>query len=205
MQNEDKRQAIQGAKAKSYRDGQKRLSTQDIDQHSQRYREEHGYPRLESYNECPVIIDAICIPVANTYVSAGRVLELYHQDISVEEIAKLVARKPRFIVRTLRKLGIVDIQREKRPIDPKDVPTPYGWYVSRGHLLPHRGEQWVLEKIEAEMKADVDPEAIASGLNSARVKPRHVRSWIPQMVEHVAKENKRMKQAILRRGGLHGS
>ena len=191
---------VKSTKLENYRNGHKRLCAQDFDQYSQKYREEHGYPRFESHNDCPVIIDVVYVPVANTYVSAGRILELYHKDISVEEIAKLVARKPRFISKTLRKIGIGSIQKEKRPIDLKGTPTPYGWNVRYGRLVPHRGEQWVLEKIETEMRADVSSSVIASNLNSARVKPRYVRKWIPQLVEHVTKENRKMKQAILKKG-----
>lgn len=186
-------------KSERYRGGQKLLDTRDIERHSQKYREEQGLPRFEAHGECPVIIDAIYIPVANTQVSTGRILELYHKDLPIEEIAKIVSRKPKHIMGILRKVGIGEVRRQRRPFqrpEKEQLPVPYGWQLSRGRLVRHRGEQWILERIESELKAKVDPDSIASALNAARVKPRHVRSWIPQMIEHVAKENRKLMLSI---------
>ena len=184
-------------KSERYLKGRRnRLTVKETELRAKKYRKEHGFPRLESYEECPVIVDVIHAPTLKTPATSDPVLIFHRKDTTVKEIAEIIVRKPKRLPRSLRKLDIEKVSNGKAVPDFQGISAPYGWALREGRLVPHRGEQWILERIEAELKANVDSSAIAKALNSARVKPRYAKVWIPQMVELVARENRDLKHLI---------
>lgn len=131
------------------------------------------------------------------------ILQFYQQGLSVDGITKHLSCEKGSVLRALKKYGI-HFNTELKPLFfASDL--PFGWKENAERLVPHSGEQWILDKIEADVSQGVSLAQISSTLNSARIKTKSKGDWNPDMVSRVVKKNRRLKQLLLSENQLKGT
>lgn len=125
-----------------------------------------------------------------------KVLEMYHTNLSLQEIAKTLDRSEKWVKTNLTKFGVRFSGKGARLL-PGDI--PYGWKESSVKLVPNDAEQWLLEKAVEDLKEGVSADDIARSFNSPKVQPRAGRKWIGTMTSKCVSDNRRLKAVLLRK------
>ncbi len=122
-----------------------------------------------------------------------RVLQLYNDNLSLHEVAKSLERSEKWVQQNLRKLGIHFGPKGVR-FDPSAI--PFGWTERSGRLVPSDSEQWVLDKVQGDLKAAVPQKQICKSLNALKIKPRYGKQWDEEMLSNAVSKNKRLKSVL---------
>jgi transposase-like protein len=193
---------IRKLKVEVHRKTQGIRSDQELMELGERRRILEGYPRVEHMDGKVVIVDRIYFPLLRHSVKSEHILELYHENLSVADIAKSVGRSPKTVTQALNKFGIEIGRRELGRRLSSDV--PYGWKVREARLVPHVGEQWILEKIEGDLNRNKGADQIVRNLNSAGIRLRYGRSWSSDSIESVLKKNRKLTPILCKSSRLSG-
>ncbi len=80
--------------------------------------------------------------------TSEKVVKLYHENLSIEQIAIQLNRSTKWVKKALNQFGI--------PTNPQSVilyaDIPYGWSIKNSRLVINKEEQWIIEKIESDLK-----------------------------------------------------
>lgn len=111
----------------------------------------------------------------------------WHLDrgLSIEQVAEKLGKSLKTVKRAYSKYGEI----------PKENPiteTPYGWKLKNEKYLPDDSEQWVIEKIGSDIKANKTLDQIAKDFMKIGIKPRGGGLWFPRRLQKVQVENDKM-------------
>jgi IS30 family transposase len=126
-------------------------------------------------------------------IKPDEVLKLYQENLSLEEICEKLNRKPKWVRKSLSTFGVRFGTGGAR-FQPTDI--PFGWREIKGKLARAEDEQWILEKIEMDLREKKSPDDICKALNGLKITPRAGRKWIPEMVKRVISQNKKLKSIL---------
>lgn len=135
-----------------------------------------------------------CPDLFNKRATAERALELYHQNLSFEEICSSMDRSDRWVRQSLAKYGVSLGDKDNR----KDVQNvPYGWKLNNGKLNTVKSEQWLLHKVEDDLKSGLNLKDVSANLNQLNIKaPKSHPRWNEDLLSKVIKMNKRLKVVL---------
>lgn len=122
----------------------------------------------------------------NRRVTDARILELYFENLTPNEIAKECDRPLARVLKALARFGIHLDRPHKRRFSQQDL--PYGWSAEKEKLIPNDTEQWVLGKIASDLDAKKSPEEIAKELNGLGLKFRGI-VWHTGVIERAVRLN----------------
>lgn len=150
------------------------------------------YPQFENSEVKVMSFIPMEITIAGK-IKPERVLELFHENLSFDEICLKLNRKPKWVKQKLSLFGISMHGRDTR-FSPKDV--PFGWEVKRSKLVASQAEQWILSKIEEDSCRGISFTEIAKNLNEVGIKPKGLKIWLPETVKKNIDKNRRLKKNI---------
>ena len=130
----------------------------------------------------------------NRPIRAEKVLELYNDNLSVKDIAETLKRTEKWVKQNLSKFGIKFTPKGEKRINPLGI--PYGWKEKDGRLILNDTEQWVLDKVEQDLKNKMLPKKICMSLNRLKIKPRLENKWREDIVMEAVKINNKMKSLL---------
>lgn len=126
-------------------------------------------------------------------ISPERILELYQENLSLQDISKTLDRSEKWV---RKKLSTFGIRFEEGGVRFNSSDIPFGWKEHSGKLVALGSEQWILEKIEQDLREKKSADEICRSLNELKIKPRLARKWIAQMLPKVLQTNKKLKSII---------
>lgn len=123
-----------------------------------------------------------------------KVLKLYQENLSLQDICKSLNRSEKWIKKSLSQFGI-RYDKVGARLNPSDI--PFGWAEVKGKLVVNDAEQWILEKVEQDLTQGKSTAEISRSLNNLKIQPRIGRKWIDTMIGKTVATNKRLKSTLL--------
>lgn len=124
-------------------------------------------------------------------IKPEKVLELFHENLTVNEISEKLKRTSKWVRKKLSIFGISVIDNKAR-FNHNEI--PFGWREQYGKLVKDSSEQWLLDKMEEDYRSGVTFAAMARNMNRLRIKPRGLKSWHEETVSKVIEKNKKLKR-----------